>query len=418
MTEAALRAALEGALPPEALAAYDEVERWRIGGAEALGAVLPGSVEEVQTVLRIATSESVGVVPVGSMVDPGCEAPLGPFLAMGMTRLTGIEDYEPADLTVTARCGTELAHLASALAEHGQWLPLDPPGAPRRTLGGLVASGAAGPLSMAYGPTRDHVLGVTVVTGDARVLKLGGRVMKNVAGFDLVRLMVGSRGTLGVVISATLRLFPKPEEDRVLVLGIDAPERLPELAGALRTAPVVPASALLLDPYPGGPDRGAGLLVRLQGAGVAVDVEEQVVLGAATDEARSFSGAEAEPILERARDAATEGDVVLRAQALPSALGDLIELLNDALPQPGLAADVLIGRVRASVAVDHVNPGSVKDLRAHVRRIGGDLVLERAPRELVESVGAYGDGGPAGAIRGKLRERFDPHGVLSVGRFT
>ena len=82
------------------------------------------------------------------------EAPVGPFLAMAMTRLTGIEDYEPADLTVTARSGTELAHLASALSDHGQWLPLDPPGAPRRTLGGLVAAGAVGPLSTAYGRTR------------------------------------------------------------------------------------------------------------------------------------------------------------------------------------------------------------------------------------------------------------------------
>jgi glycolate oxidase FAD binding subunit len=382
-----------------------------------VGAVFPGSVEEVQTVLRVATAHGVGVVPVGSMVDPGCEPATGSFLVMGTARIAGIEDYEPADLTVTARAGTELAHLASALSDHGQWLPLDPPGAPRRTLGGLVASGAAGPLAMAYGPTRDHVLGVTVVTGDARVLELGGRVMKNVAGFDLVRLMVGSRGTLGVVISATLRLFPKPEEDRVLVLGVDDPGRLLELAGTLRTAPVVPASALLLDPHPGGSDSGAALVVRLQGARVGVDVEQRVVLGAAADEAQSFSGLEADPILTRVRDAATDGDVVLRVQALPTAMGYLLGALRDAVPEVGFAADVLSGRVRASAPAEVVSPGAVTDLRAHVSRLGGDVVLERAPRELVEAVGAYGDAGPSGAIRTKLRERFDPHGILSVGRF-
>jgi glycolate oxidase FAD binding subunit len=408
---------LAGAVPPEALAVSDEVAHWRIGGAKPVRTVFPGSVEEVQTVLRIAAAEGVGVVPVGSMVDPGCEPPVGPFLALGMARLTGIEDYEPADLTVTARSGTELAHLASVLSDHGQWLPLDPTGAPRRTLGGLVASGAAGPLSMAYGPTRDHVLGVTVVTGDARVLKLGGRVMKNVAGFDLVRLMVGSRGTLGVVISATLRLFPKPEEDRVLVVRLDGSERLLELAGAVRKASVVPASALLLDPHPGGSDDGAALVVRLQGARAGVDVEERVVLGAAADQAQSFSGVEAEPILASARDAATHGDVVLRVQALPTAMGDVLGALREALPDVGLAADVLSGRVRASADADAVSADAVTDLRAHVRRLGGDVVLERAPEELVESVGAYGDAGPVGAIRGKLRERFDPHGILSVGRF-
>jgi glycolate oxidase FAD binding subunit len=408
---------LAGAVPPEALAVSDEVSEWRIGGAKAVGTVFPGSVEEVQAVLRVAAAEGVGVVPVGSLVDPGCEPPVGPFLVLGTARLTGIEDYEPADLTVTARAGTRLQRLDSALSDHGQWLPLDPTGAPGRTLGGLVASGAAGPLSMAYGPTRDHVLGVTVVTGDARVLKLGGRVMKNVAGFDLVRLMVGSRGTLGVVISATLRLFPKPEEDRVLVVRAADLERLLELAGALRTAPVVPASAILLDPHPGGSDGGAGLVVRLLGARVGVDVEERVVLGAAADQAQGFSGVEAEPILASARDAATHGDVVLRVQALPTAMGDLLGSLRDTLPDVGLAADVLSGRVRASVAAHAVSADAVTDLRAHVRRLGGDVVLERGPRELVESVGAYGDPGLPGAIRSKLRERFDPHGILSAGRF-
>jgi glycolate oxidase FAD binding subunit len=157
-----------------------------------------------------------------------------------MERIAGIQHFEPADLTLTAAAGTRVAEIEEALAPHGQWLPFDPPFAPRRSLGGLVASGARGPLSAAYGAPRDHVLGVTVVTGDGRVLELGGRVMKNVAGFDMVKLWVGSRGTLGVVVSATVRVFPTPEVDRALVLADRPVDELVRVGRLVATAPVAP----------------------------------------------------------------------------------------------------------------------------------------------------------------------------------
>src|SRR5680860_1056589 len=104
---------------------------------------------------------------------------------LSTARMSGVEIYEPADLTLTAGAGTPLRELAEALAPHDQWLPFDPPDADGRTLGGLVAAGLSGPLAAGYGPLRNHVLGATVVCGDGRVLRLGGRVVKNVAGFDL-----------------------------------------------------------------------------------------------------------------------------------------------------------------------------------------------------------------------------------------
>ena len=137
-------------------------------------------------------------------------------------RLNGIEIYEPADLTLTARSGTSLVDIAAELRSHSQWLPFDPPRLLDRTLGGFVATGQSGPLWMGYGELRNHVLGMTIVSGDGRLLKLGGRVMKNVAGFDLLKPIVGSHGRFGVITSVSIRAFPVPAVERVLVLRADS----------------------------------------------------------------------------------------------------------------------------------------------------------------------------------------------------
>jgi len=374
-------------------------------------------VEELREVLLGAARAGVGVVPLGGGTDRGCEAPSGPFVVLSTRRLAGIEDYEPADLTLTAAAGTTLADVERALAERGQWMPVDPPHGPRRTLGGLVATGAAGPLGTTYGAPRDHVLGLTVVTGDGRVLRLGGRVMKNVAGFDLVKLVVGSRGTLGVVTSATVRLFPRPDEDRALVVRGARPGELVSLARAVATSPVVPASAVLVAPGPGG--TGGALVVRLQGAAAAVDADAVRILAGSSVDAERVAGAEAAGLFAVVADHAADGEVVVRATALPAALAEVVAAVSEALPGAAVAADVLAGRIRAAVAdAALTSPEALTALRARLEVLGGSVSLERAPSDLVAAVGAYGAGGPSGALAASLRRRFDPGGVLSPGRFV
>jgi len=169
-------AALEGAFPDGTFEAPVEADAWAVGGARPLGIASPGSVDELRQVLAGAARAGVGVVPLGGGTDRGCEAPSGPFVVLSTRRLAGIEDYEPADLTVTAAAGTTLGDLERALTERGQWLPVDPPHRLRRTLGGLVATGTAGPLGTTYGAPRDHVLGLTVVTGDGEhTLQFGSK---------------------------------------------------------------------------------------------------------------------------------------------------------------------------------------------------------------------------------------------------
>jgi glycolate oxidase FAD binding subunit len=410
-------AALEGAFPDGTFEAPVEADAWAVGGARPLGIASPGSVDELRQVLAGAARAGVGVVPLGGGTDRGCEAPSGPFVVLSTRRLAGIEDYEPADLTVTAAAGTSLADLERALTERGQWLPVDPPHRHRRTLGGLVATGAAGPLGTTYGAPRDHVLGLTVVTGDGRVLRLGGRVMKNVAGFDLVKLVVGSRGTLGVVASATVRLFPRPEEDRALVIRGVRPGELIPLARAVATSPVVPASAVLVAPAPG---RGGGaLIVRLQGASAAVDADAARILAGSAVDAERVAGPDASALFDTAADHAAHGEVVVRATALPAALAEVMSAVAEALPDAAVAADVLAGRIRAAIGdAARTSAEALATLRTRLEALGGSLSLERAPSELVAEVGAYGAAGRSGALAASLRRRFDPGRVLSPGRFV
>jgi len=164
---------------------------------------------------------------------PGAPSPR----LLSLERFASIHEHEPADLTLTGGAGLGLSTLSGHLRSAGQWLPVDAPGWQGRSLGGMVAGGRWGPLHLGYGAPRDHVLGATVVTGDGQVLELGGRVVKNVAGFDLLRPLVGSRGRLGVVTRTTLRLYPIPAADRTLLFPGDSVQDLHQLGLSLAALP-------------------------------------------------------------------------------------------------------------------------------------------------------------------------------------
>src|SRR5690606_33318492 len=209
-------------------------------------------------------------------------------IVLSVERLAGVEVYEPADLTAVVGAGMTLGGLEDTLGRHGQWLPLDAPGGGAGTLGAAVSLAEAGPLRLAHGTPRDHVLGLTLVTGDGRVLELGGRVVKNVAGFDLVKLVTGARGTLGLICRVAVRLRPLPERDATLVLAAAGADAALEAVAAIRGARVAPAALELVSPPLAAEATGMGaaewpVVVRLQGGAEAVGEAEARVRAAARD---------------------------------------------------------------------------------------------------------------------------------------
>jgi glycolate oxidase FAD binding subunit len=383
-------ASLADVLPAAAFSEATRARGWTpppvLAEAPAPEAVVrPESTEEVAATMRWAAASGVGVLPVasgrrlrGAQLDR-------PYVVLSSERLAGIEMYEPADLTVTARAGTRLSLLGEELGAHGQWLPFDPPHVEDRSLGGLVAAGESGPIWMGYGELRNHVLGATVVTGEGRVLRLGGRVVKNVAGFDLLRAVVGSRGRLGVITSVCMRAFPRPAEDALLVLADEDPLALVSAARGVGTAPVMPVSSVIAAPArPLG--TGAALLVRLHGSSAAVAADRRALERHAGVE---FDLAVRAADLRRWAGAHASTGQVLLARVLASRLGAAIEtayrMLASGAGGPAdsergaleLAADTYRAELRIAAAA--FEPAAVARFREAIESFGGVLTVVGSP---------------------------------------
>jgi glycolate oxidase FAD binding subunit len=327
----------------------------------------------------------------------------GRYVVLSTDRLAGLEIYEPADVTLTARAGTTLGDLGTALRAHRQWLPFDPPAVARRTVGGLVASGESGPVATGYGELRNHVLGATRVCGDGRVLRLGGRVVKNVAGFDLLRPVVGSRGRLGVITSVCLRAFPIPAVDQLLLFRANDTDGLRDVARGVRTAPVLPVSCVVWNP-----DGGSMLAVRLQGARPTVEADQATLerhTGVAFEHA-----VDQEAVLEGIREFATGSAIELRMSLLPSRLFEGIAAARAALGPVRFAADAYGGSAR--LGVDATDAEALRRVREAVEALGGSLsVMATSPDVGVSAMGSRLSPDELD-FSSRLEQVFDPSGVF------
>ena len=391
-------------LPSAAISGERLTGPWQGLGIEPEAIVHPESVEEVSAALRWAGASGVRIIAVGS----GCHLPAlwqeGRFVVLSTTRLTGIEIYEPADLTLTARSGTSLADIDAELRTHRQWLPFDPPHVLDRTLGGFVATGQSGPLWMGYGELRNHVLGMTIVSGDGRMLKLGGRVMKNVAGFDLLKPIIGSHGRLGVITSVSLRAFPVPAVERVLVLKADSESELWEPARSVRMAPVMPVSSVLITPVKQLEAR-AGLIVRLHGTEPTVEADQRTLERYA---GVSFDLVTNNDLLASIQNHAVEGKTRLIASVLPTRLPEVVSAVSR-ICDADIAVDTYAGRVRVSAG--DVSSEELYTLRESIESLGGSLTVWAA-EGADQTLSSSRKSDVVEALSLRLEHVFDPKGVM------
>jgi glycolate oxidase FAD binding subunit len=404
--------------------------------------VLPANREEIGGVLAAAAAGGVPVTPWGggTRIAVGMP-PARPGIVLSLKRLDRLVEHEPADLTATAEAGMTLGAFQAALGQRGQWLSLDPPRAQEGTLGGILASNASGPRRHLYGTARDLVIGLTLVLADGSIVRGGGKVVKNVAGYDLPKLAVGSYGTLGVIVEVTVKLRPRPDTDRLVVAWFERVKDAGAGARAVMASDLVPSALDLADPEAvralalGGRE-GAALLVGVDGLPEQVEWQSaelaRLLADGARVETRVLDGAERDRVWQAAGDlprrAFPEVTAVMRWGVLPTQVADLIEHGGDVARRHGLTA-AFTAHAGVGIVTAVLGGGSgggaagtvaaaLGDWRALVRDASGHAALEWAPLAVKERVPVWDPPGAPHRIMQRLKAELDPHGILNPGRFV
>ena len=376
-----------------------------VGGVVPREVVRPTTVDQVAEVLRAAAADGRTVVPVGGRSKLTWAAPPESCdLLLDLTGLDRIVEHVAGDLTVVAEAGVRLADLQAQVGRAGQLLGLDPPenGA---TLGGVVSANASGPRRLRYGTTRDLLIGITVVLADGTVAHAGGKVVKNVAGYDLGKLFTGAHGTLGVVVSTTWRLHPVPPARRVVTLELPDAAAAGPVSVALARSTLTPSAVELI----AGADRTARLVVLFE------SIAESVAGQAGAAVALLGGGEESEDLPEDfGRRPGGADDVLLRLAHAPASLSAVLGALPAGTALAAHAATgVTYAAVPAGEAVD-----ALPRLRAAIAPHDGTAVVLRAPDAVRERLDHWGPVGDSLDLMRRVKERFDPERRMSPGRFV
>jgi len=419
-----------------------ELSPYVVEGRTPEVAVFPGSLDELRAIVELAAAVEIPLVPWGGGTAAAVgtpTAPVRPGIVLHLARLNRLVEHEPGDLTATAEAGMTVAAFQAALRARGQWLSLDPPDADRATLGGVMAANASGPRRHLYGTARDLVIGMTVVTAEGAVVRAGGKVVKNVAGYDLPKLFVGSYGTLGIMVDVTVKLRPLPEDERLVWMRFARLKDGAIAARAVMTSDLIPNALDLLDAdaarglEPGAMTGGAALVVGFDGLREQVDWQCAELASLVTPQ----GGAEVQPLpaetwgrLAPAATAAFGGTpaAVMRLSVLPAQVGDVMEQVAVAVRARGLlcacSAHAGVGVVRAALfspaGQQELMPvaATLADWRGIARSGGGHAVLEWAPLAVKSELPVWDDAGAAGRIMQRIKAQLDPRNILNPGRFV
>ena len=369
------------------------------------------SVDALRDCVREAADRraALRVVGRGTWLDAG--RPVVASESVSTRELAGITEYVPGDLTLTARAGTTLQEIRVAAEAHDQWLALDPYGSEEGTLGATIATASAGPLSTSFGTPRDLMLGVEFVTGEGVVVRGGGRVVKNVAGFDLTRLVTGSWGSLGVITEATVRLHARPEADETIAVRLDDSDGVARTRELLRRLPFTPYACEIVNATAAWPlvavDASAAI-IRLGGNRDAVAAQRAAfaALGPITEVDTD--------VWRRLRTAAGAGSLVFRLSARSS---EIARVWTFACAVAGECAGTVLGASPARGIVRCVVPDGASAVES-LRRLWKDSAVTRVGERLPPDLWPACSAPPASdRISAGIKRTFDPHGVLNPGIF-
>jgi len=436
-----------------------QLSAFEIDNIKPSAVVQPASKEEVAEIVKFAAAEKFAVIPTGARTKLGIGLPPRRYdLVLDMTRLDHVVAYDPGDLTLSVEAGIPLRKLAAALAEHRQFLPLAAPYFNQTTIGGTIASGVDGPLRQLYGTVRDYLLGMEFVNGEGVSAKSGGRVVKNVTGYDIHKLMIGALGTLGVITRINFKTFPMPAASRAFVATFESAEPACEMRNRVAHSPLTPMTAEILSP------RAAELFT----SGAAARIEPKPLPTGILSNARwaftaGFAGTES--VLNRyesalgkiAEECRALDDAVLRDDQVPAAFGRKREFIPvalasspaaiilklsvlptriaEALASAAKAADAAelywaamargVGVIYFAVLPNERNEDSKRrvvqasnQILAACSALGGHATIPWCPGEWKDALKVWGLTRLDFAQMQRAKGVFDPRGVLSPGRFV
>ena len=422
---------------------------FEVDGVRPQCVVYAASAEQAAEVLKCAAARDLAVIPSRNGTKLGIGSPPRRYdVALSVKDMNQVWYYEPDDLVVSVEPGMKFGDLQHFLGRHKLWIPLDPAGGERASVGGILAANAAGPLRLHFGGPRDMVLGMKIATVEGKVIKTGGRVVKNVAGYDLGKLLIGSYGTLGVIVEATFKLFPQVAERATWVFELATLAAARDLRRQVLSSPLRPLRMALLNPAAvalledeaqtghAGPGRAAADEIWIEAGGservIARYSSEFDALAAKLDTplhriedevaARTWERIadfglwlthekEVPMVLRAALPIASAEEFVERAER--EARAEKLEVI--ALAQ--LGAGVVEVGLAANPGPRTPSPDLIAKLRQVAAELGGSLVVARCPAELKSQIDVWGPPGDDFEAMRKLKSAWDPKGTLAPGRF-
>ena len=418
------------------LATEDSLAVYAVDGLTPRKAVLPTKPDDVSEALSWASAERMAVVPRGGGVHIGLgNVPSRVDLVIGTERLDKLNFHEPLDMVAQVQAGITLESLQSQLARHGQMLPVESPAAGKATIGGILASNMYGPSRFAYGSPRDWLIGITVALADGTLTKAGGRVVKNVTGYDMGKLYVGSLGTLGVIVDATFKLVPLPASSVALLAPCATVEDALSLATGILKLPGQPTSVYAInrqaadtlempDLFP--PQHGGFLLVGYSGRKSMVERAERDSLGMLPADSPVLRRDESSDVWHRLTNLGWSDAVaphfMLRASVRPSRIGGLLRTINQ-LPEGGVAVDAATGTVRLywfDDQGDDMTESLIYRIREAALDAGGHLTVESCPLSVKRRIDIWGDlvSGQGLDLMRRVKQQLDPNSIMSPGRMA
>lgn len=418
-----------------------ELPKFSIDGITPKAVLYPDNEEQISEVMKLATRESVPVVPIGSLTKRGLgNIPIELSVLLSTRNLNRVLEHESRDLVATSECGITIEDLQNTLGKEGQFLPIDTmhtdSGA---TLGGVIASNSSGPLRLRYGTLRELIIGIKVIRSDGSVFRGGSKVVKNVAGYDLPKLFVGSLGTLGIITEATMRLYPVSELSETYLVSFTTLEKCTDTVSKLLKSELALNSLELMNPAlvkelteQSGIElkrKKYALAIRVMNVGKAVG--EQMVLVKKICNKNRGQGVLLEGdkenkfwdgVINCLWSGQDEARVKLKAGAVITQVPGIFAKLEEITQNSDIKA---YGSARAgNGVVDIMLQGDSKSmttlitkLRKYCEQSGGSLVIEDAPIEVKQEIDVWGDIGSALSIMKRIKSNFDPMSILNPGRF-